>query len=46
MPYPVVWWGSYGPDAVHRLVGLHFILLLYLTGADHAVCPGQLELTI
>lgn len=46
MPYPVVCWCSYSPDAVHSLVWLHFKLLLHLTRADQAVSPGQLKLTL
>lgn len=44
--HPVVQWSSDGPDAVHRLVRLHFVFVLDLTGADHSVSPRQLKLTI
>lgn len=46
MPYPVVCWGSYSPDAVHCLVWPHFVLLLHLTRADQAVSSRQLKLAI
>lgn len=46
VPYPVVCWGSYSPDAVHCLVWLQFVLFLHLTGTDQAISSSQFKLTI
>lgn len=45
-PHPGLRWGSYGPDAVNRLLWLHFVFFFHLTGANQTIKPPKLKLTI